>query len=210
MRQLASWILSLLALDLPIYRELFARLGGAFLGLFIHKPIYSLEGRLRGLSYHQSNGTRPKFVGRGVTFIGRSSISLEEDTVLYGWNFLNAGENGYIRIGKKTHIDVFSILYGRGGLTIGDNCAISSGVTIYSQSNQYDVDPSVLIIEQPVKYAPVIIGDDVWIGTRAIILPGVNISDGAVIGAGALVNKNVESRTIVAGVPATVIGHRDN
>lgn len=58
------------------------------------------------------------------------------------------------------------------------------------------------------EYAPVIIGNDVWIGVRAVILDGVHIGDGAVIAAGAVVTKDVEPFTLVGGVPARVIGER--
>lgn len=58
------------------------------------------------------------------------------------------------------------------------------------------------------NYLPVEIGNDVWIGTRAMILDGVKISDGAVIGAGAVVTKDVPPYAIVGGVPAKIIGYR--
>lgn len=57
---------------------------------------------------------------------------------------------------------------------------------------------------------PVIIGDDVWIGTRAIIMPGVKISNGSIIGAAAVVTKDVPDFAIVGGVPARIIGNRKN
>ena len=55
---------------------------------------------------------------------------------------------------------------------------------------------------------PVIIGDDVWIGARAIIMPGIVIGRGAVIGAGSVVTKNVDEYAVVAGNPARVIKYR--
>ncbi|PIW49973.1 MAG: acetyltransferase, partial [Zetaproteobacteria bacterium CG12_big_fil_rev_8_21_14_0_65_54_13] len=55
---------------------------------------------------------------------------------------------------------------------------------------------------------PVCIGDDVWIGARAVILPGVNIGRGAVIGAGAVVTRNVAANSVVAGVPARLLRDR--
>lgn len=58
------------------------------------------------------------------------------------------------------------------------------------------------------RTAPVTIGNDVWIGMRSIIMPGVNIGDGSVIGAGAVVTKDVPAYAIVGGVPAKVIKYR--
>lgn len=84
-------------------------------------------------------------------------------------------------------------------ITIGDNVAISKGVIIR------DSDNHVLNGNADKTSAPIIIGNHVWIGLRAIILKGVTIGDGAVIAAGAVVTKNVPSNSIVAGVPAKVI-----
>jgi acetyltransferase-like isoleucine patch superfamily enzyme len=56
--------------------------------------------------------------------------------------------------------------------------------------------------------SPVEIGEDVWIGAHAVVLPGVRIGSGAVVGAGAVVNRDVPPNTIVGGVPARVIGDR--
>lgn len=64
------------------------------------------------------------------------------------------------------------------------------------------------MIEQGMRTAPVTIGNDVWIGMRSIIMPGVNIGDGSVIGAGAVVTKDVPAYAIVGGVPAKVIKYR--
>lgn len=81
-------------------------------------------------------------------------------------------------------------------ITIGDGCAISHDVTIM------DSDAHALNGER--KTASVTIGNHVWIGTRAIILRGVNIGDGAVIAAGAIVLEDVPPASLVAGVPAKV------
>lgn len=206
---LAEKILRLLAFDLPGYRHLFSGVGGAIVAVLLRKDYFSYAGRLRALTYHQADGSRPHFVGPGVTMIGRSRIYLADGVKLYGSTFLHTGNTGYIRIGRDTHIDVKSVLYGQGGLTIGECCAIASGVIIYSQSNQYKALPGKRIIDQPIRYAPVEIGSDVWIGAGAIILPGVKIGHHAVVGAGAVVTGNVEGGEIVVGVPARVVAHRD-
>lgn len=141
--------------------------------------------------------------------IGRRSIHLADHVALYGNSYLNAATAaGYIRIGEKTHVDQFCVLYGQGGLSIGAKCAIASGVTIYSQTNTYEVDPLSDIIDQPVVYKPVFIGNDVWICSRAVILPGVSVGDHAVIAAGAIVKEDVPPWSVVAGAPAKPIRDR--
>lgn len=128
---------------------------------------------------------------------------------LLGNSYLNAtGEHGSLTIGDETHVDQFCVLYGQGGLSIGSGCAIAAGVIVYTQSNQYAAQPEERVVDQPVLYAPVRIGDDVWIGARAVILPGVTIGDHAVIAAGSVVRRDVPAWAVVAGVPAKLVRDR--
>lgn len=86
-------------------------------------------------------------------------------------------------------------------IEIGEQVAISENVTIRDSDNhQIGTTLEKDNLAQPVK-----IGDKVWIGLNVTILKGVTIGDGAVIAAGSLVNKNVPSKCLVAGVPAKVI-----
>jgi len=108
-----------------------------------------------------------------------------------------------IKIGEDSIIGENVVLDGRDKLTIGNHVDIASDVMIYNA--EHDVkDPCFRAVQ-----APVVIEDYVFIGPRAIILPGVNIKRGAVIGAGAVVTKDVEEGIIVGGVPAKQIGLRD-
>lgn len=205
------WIdrtLRAIAFDWPLYREFFSRGFSVFGGLLGFSRI-GVEFYLRGLTYRKLSKGKKVYVGRYVVFLGRSKIQLGENVSLYGFDYLNAeGDQGSIIIGEKSHIDQFCVLYGQGGLEIGRFCAIASGVKIYSQSNQYKYNPNQRIIEQPVVYKKVTIGDDVWIGANAVILPGVRIGNSSIIGAGAVVRRDVPPYAIVAGIPAEVIGWR--
>ncbi len=110
----------------------------------------------------------------------------------------------HISIGRGTIVGEDCILDGRDTLSIGDNVDIASEVMIYNA--QHDVqDENFKAVS-----APVVVEDYVFIGPRAIILPGVKIGRGAVVGAGAVVTKDVESFKIVGGVPAKEIGERSN
>ncbi|OGH39326.1 MAG: hypothetical protein A3B44_02270 [Candidatus Levybacteria bacterium RIFCSPLOWO2_01_FULL_38_21] len=107
-----------------------------------------------------------------------------------------------IVIGQDTIIGEGAVLDGRDKLVIGDHVDIASEVMIYNA--EHDVQSPDF---HAISY-PVFIEDYVFIGPRAIILPGIRIKKGAVVGAGAVVTKNVEEFTIVGGVPAKLIKER--
>lgn len=109
-----------------------------------------------------------------------------------------------IKIGQDTIIGDHVFLDGRDKLTIGDHVDIASRVLIYNSEHDINSDDFHAI------EAPVEIGDYVFIGPRAIILPGVTIGKGAVVAAGAVVTSDVPEFAIVGGVPAKVIGERKN
>ena len=93
---------------------------------------------------------------------------------------------------------------GRDKLTIGNHVDIASSVMIYNSEHNIE-SGDFMAVDGPVK-----IGDYVFVGPRAIILPGVTIGKGAVVAAGAVVTKDVPEYAIVGGVPAKIIGERKN
>lgn len=107
-----------------------------------------------------------------------------------------------IKIGINSVINRNCYLDGRGGITIGNNVSISPEVHVITASHD--------IKSRDFAYfsKPIHIGDMVWVGSRATILPGVNLGKGSVVATGAVVTKNVEEFDVVAGVPAKVIGKR--
>lgn len=109
-----------------------------------------------------------------------------------------------IRIGKDSIVGEGTVLDGRDILTIGDHVDIASEVMIYNFEHDIN-DLSFKAVSAPVQ-----IGDYVFIGPRAIILPGVKVGRGAVVAAGAVVTKDVADFKVVGGVPAKEIGERQN
>jgi len=118
----------------------------------------------------------------------------------------SAGE-GRIAIGARTYVGPNCVLFGAGGIDIGPSVLISPGVVITSQQHTFAV-PDVEIRDQPLHFAPVTIERDVWIGANATILPGVRLGQGCVVGAGAVVSRDVAAMTVVLGVPARVARER--
>lgn len=149
---------------------------------------------LRWVGYFPSHSLR-RF------FYQMSGIKLGKGTKIHMWaNFFKPSG---ISIGEDTLIGDHCFLDGRASLKIGDHTDITSQVLIYNSEHDLEAEDFKALV------APVEIGDYVFIGPRAIILPGVKIGDGAVIAAGAVVIKDVVPFAIVGGVPAKEIGQRN-
>lgn len=114
---------------------------------------------------------------------------------------------GRIDVGDFTTIGPYSVIYAGGNIIIGSAVRIGPRVSMFSSNHIYE-DMSRLIKDQGMRCKSIIVEDDVWIGPGSIILDGVVIAKGAVIAAGSVVTSSVESYTVVAGVPARIIGRR--
>lgn len=112
--------------------------------------------------------------------------------------YTDFGKN--IRFGKDVFVNSCCHFQDQGGIEIGDGTLIGHNVVLATVN--HDLNPSK---NRENHYAPIKIGKHVWIGSNATILPGVTIGDWAVVAAGAVVNKNVPSFSIVGGIPAKVI-----
>jgi len=114
-----------------------------------------------------------------------------------------ASENSGIVLGDGVQVNPNVFIDGSGGVEIGANTLIATNVVILSSS--HNIDASAPVSRSGKKFKPVRIGKDVWIGANAVILFGKSIGDGAVIGAGAVVTKDVPPRKVVVGNPARVL-----
>ena len=126
-------------------------------------------------------------------------------------------------IGKNTRINMGVRLYDPNNIVIGEDCVVGEGVVLDGRDkliigDHVDIASEVMIYNSQhdinsdkfeAVSSPVAVGDYVFIGPRAILLPGVTVGEGAVIAAGAVVTKDVEPYTIVGGVPAKPIGERN-
>jgi len=114
-----------------------------------------------------------------------------------------------ISIGNNVWISKNVALYASRGITIGNDVIIAKDVSIISGDHDF-AKRNANINRQGMKRAgrPILIGDDVWIGEKAIILKEVDVGRGSVIGAGAVVTKDIPEYSVVAGNPAVVIKQR--
>jgi maltose O-acetyltransferase len=120
-------------------------------------------------------------------------ITVNGGSLIVGENFF-ANYNCFIIANKNT-------------ITIGDNCLLGPDVLIMNVNHSIAKDR--LIREQDDRTAPIVIGNDVWLGAKTIILPGVTIGDGAVVACNSVVNRDVAAYTVVGGSPAKFIKNRD-
>lgn len=105
-----------------------------------------------------------------------------------------------IRLGRRVFINSGCKFQDQGGITIGDDSLIGHNTVIATLN--HDLAPARRADLHP---APVVIGNKVWIGANATVLPGVRIGDNSIVGAGAVVTKDVPANTVVVGSPARVV-----
>jgi len=135
------------------------------------------------------------------------NISIGADAVIKtGAHLCACNKNAEISIGARTTIGFYTFLYASGRIEIGDDCMISPFVSVVDCN--HGTRANIRMNRQPNTVHPVRIGNDVWIGTHAVILAGVTIADGAIIAAGSVVRQDVPENAIVSGVPAKIIGER--
>ena len=119
---------------------------------------------------------------------------------IHGAKRISIGNN--VRIGENSYIN------GRGGITIGNNVKFGPQVFIWTWNHNYCA-PKKLPYDDVDIAKPVIIGDNVWIGAKSSIIPGVTVGDGAVIAMCAVVTKDVPPCAVVGGNPAKILKYRN-
>ena len=130
-----------------------------------------------------------------------------------------------IKIGKGTLVQSGCRFGLKGNVVIGDDCRINENVyiqaatignyvliapnvAILASSHQHKDIHTPMLLQGDTAIEPVIIEDDVWLGRNVVIMPGVHIAKGAIVGAGAVVTKDVPAYAVVGGVPAKIIQSR--
>jgi len=124
--------------------------------------------------------------------------------IMHGCRILAPGN---VKIGKNVYINHNTDIYGQGGVEIGDYVLIGPNTNILSVNHAFS-DWTKPITEQGITIKKVTIEEDVWICANVTVIPGVTIGKGSIIGANALVAKDVEPYSIMGGVPAKLIKKR--
>lgn len=148
-----------------------------------------------------SVGKRPIVHGWLPRVSNEGEISIGDRLVVRGQEsraLLETAQSGRIRVGDNALLNSGSYLHASARIDIGNNFRLAAFASV-SDTDFHEVQPG-----SGVRTLPVVVGDDVWIGRAAIVLPGVHLGDGCVVGAGAVVTKSFPAGSVIAGVPAKV------
>lgn len=152
-------------------------------------PLYQHRGRGSKI-YHSVRLDTPPY----------RKFSLGKHSVIESYACINNAV-GDVVIGDYTRIGLHCTVIGP--VTIGSHVNLAQGITVTALNHNFQ-DTKIRIDEQGISTKAVTIGDDVWIGTNAVILPGVNIGSHVVIAAGSVVTKDIPSHSLAMGTPADV------
>lgn len=205
---------------------------GVLVGISFERIADLVRGTVRSTTYAQSRGLHvrggrvrvrsPRYlrIGRGVIInadvlvdcfssdgvrLG-DAVTVGRGTMIMGSGVIREPGVG-VEIGDRTAIGAYNVIWGQGGVIIGDDCLLGPNVTIVSENHDYS-DTKRPIRTQPGLRDAIVIGNDCWIAAGATVLAGVRIGDGSVIGAGAVVTMEIPPRSIAVGVPARIVGQR--
>jgi acetyltransferase-like isoleucine patch superfamily enzyme len=138
-------------------------------------------------------------VGEGTVMVNSANIEIGSGCLIKDRVYMRAGIAGSIVIDDGAALNSFVQMYGHGGIKIGKNAQLGPNTVVTTTGHDY------LSGSLETEYAGISIGEGVWIGANCTIIGGVHIGDQAVIGAGAVVTKNIPPRCVAVGVPARVV-----
>lgn len=165
----------------------------------IRKILYNVIGKKLPLSHGRIQVGQKKFrqwCAKGFCKAIGDNVNIEKGA--YIPDDLIIGNNSGIGVNAEIG----------GGTSIGKNVMMGPDCIIYTSTHRHDRIDIPMGKQGMTDIQPVHIGDDCWIGTRVIIMPGVSIGEGAIIGACAVVTKDIPSYAVAAGVPAKVVKYR--
>jgi acetyltransferase-like isoleucine patch superfamily enzyme len=154
-------------------------------------------GSKLGPNIHATRGIRNSLPG--VISLGRETC-IEAGVSLNAWG-------GSIHLADRVFLGPYTVIYGQGGVEVGEDCLIGMHCRILS--SEHALPPLDRHIRwEPDVLKPTRLGRDVWLGAGVTVLGGVTLGDGCVVGAGAVVTRDIPPGSIALGVPARVVGSR--
>ena len=144
-------------------------------------------------------------LGKKGLRIGKNSNIGSFSRLVVSANLADLGS--HIHIGNNVGIGSFSSIGGSGGVDIGDDTIVGQYLSVHPENHTFS-DPHIPIRQQGTTRMAIQIGSNCWLGAKVTVLAGVSIGDNAVVGAGAVVTKDIPANAIAVGNPAKVIGKR--
>lgn len=132
-----------------------------------------------------------------------SKITIQNKTHINAYAKLHS-QNGFIKIGNNCSIHSFCVLYGEGGIEIGDHVRMAAHTAVIAGNHGFN-RPDLPLYEQKSTSKGIKIGNDVWIGNGVKILDGAIIGDHVILAAGTVVTKNIPPNAVVMGVPGEIV-----
>lgn len=155
--------------------------------------------RVKGKNNHIYIGTNSRLENSKIKIKGKNNkIIINNECYIKGMNFETTAENIFFIIGENTSIQSIKIIMGEGKIEIGKNCMISLDVEMRNTDSHKIFKDNIIIN----KNKDIKIGDNVWIGTKVIVLKGAEVGNGSIIGAGSIVTGKFEENIILGGNPA--------
>lgn len=130
--------------------------------------------------------------------VNSANVQIGQNCLIREGVYIRAGAQGKVVLGDGAALNSFCRIFGHGTVEIGEDAQVGPGTLITTTDHDYEGN-----LES--RYKSIRIGSGCWIGGNASILPGVEIGDGTVVGAGSVVNKDLPPKVVAAGVPARVV-----
>ncbi len=164
-----------------------------FVPSFVTSGIYAIKFKCMVSPRAEVDYSPTLTIGKGTQIAAFTRIKATDGTLIIG---------SHVSIGSNCFISAHS-----GGVQIGDYTMFGPNVSVVGNSYKYDRFDIPMCMQEKTSKG-IKIGNDVWLGAGSIILDGVTIHEGAIVGAGAVVTKDVAKNTVVAGVPAKIVSQR--
>ena len=134
-------------------------------------------------------------------------ISIGDDNRIDRGVRILAANKSRIELARRCRIGLYTVFNGGDSISLGENTLVSGFV--YLQTSMHNYKGAGAIQNQGYEHKPIYLGTDNWLGTHAIVLPGVELGEGCIVGSSSVVNKSFEQKTVIAGIPAKEIKKRE-